>query len=137
MPKIGFDYTTGKFTNLRDSLYIQRWGKTFPGLDLIFEIRKAANWLLTHPDEDRTNLPNFLNNWLQKANKAIVAAPLSSTGSTIAPRMVSPTGEAAAGVRQSNIDVIRQVCERAGVTPDIHTTTDTKQLTMDKGGAFL
>lgn len=43
------------------------WRRHFPAVDLEAEIRKATLWLHNHPEKRRTNIAQFVVNWLRKA----------------------------------------------------------------------
>ena len=43
------------------------WRKTFPGVDVMTEVRKAHTWELANPTRIKKDRPRFLNTWLSKA----------------------------------------------------------------------
>jgi len=119
--KVGFDYATGKFTNLAGTQYLDIWADAYPAINLIQEIKKAAAWLLSNPKNRKTDLPRFLNNWLQKAQNQTPgqgggpARPFVGTGKGTEVRTTGPESDEANAVRQANRETIRLACERRGI----------------------
>jgi len=50
---------------------LDQWGKTYPSIDILQEIRKAHNWLLENPDEKRTRIGTYLGKWMRNAQKFV------------------------------------------------------------------
>lgn len=120
LPKVSFDYKTGKFINLAGTKYLETWGEAYPAIDLILEIKKAAAWLLSNPKNRKSDLPKFLNNWLQRAQNQAPATGVRSTHATTGGkgmqyRTTGPQGAVAEAARQANMATILRVCEQAGV----------------------
>ncbi len=66
IPKPRFDFVSGQFTDLADSL-IAGWAEAYPAVDVRQEIAKAAAWLMSNPKNRKSDYPRFLNNWLSRA----------------------------------------------------------------------
>lgn len=51
---------------------VSEYGKDFPGIDLMAELRKAHNWAVNNPRKRKTahGMPAFLSRWLSKAQDA-------------------------------------------------------------------
>jgi len=129
-PKIGFDYTTHKFTNLSmESPYIATWKEAYPAIDVIGELKQTAAWLVSNPKNKKTDLLRFINSWLQKAqNKAPAQGggpirPGHGAGKGTQVRTVAPTGPVAEAVHKSNMEAIRVACIQMGVSEESYNHT--------------
>lgn len=65
-PKAYFDYDAKLFVNLGDDL-ITAWAEAYPAIDVRAEITKAKVWLVSNPKNRKSDIPKFLNNWLNRA----------------------------------------------------------------------
>lgn len=65
-PKISFSFEKGIFENVSE-LFLTKWQSAFPAVDAQYQLEKMACWLLTHPQNRKSNYAKFINNWLSKA----------------------------------------------------------------------
>lgn len=65
-PKPYFDYDAKQFVNLDGDL-ITAWADAYPAVDVRAEIAKAKVWLISNPKNRKSDIPKFLNNWLNRA----------------------------------------------------------------------
>ena len=63
--KISFDPGSIDFTGITRA-DLDRWGKTYPAMDITHEIAAAAEWLLANPKNHKTNYRRFITNWLKR-----------------------------------------------------------------------
>lgn len=63
--KIGFDFSTGKFTNVNGQYDI--WCEAYPAVDVMGELKRMAAWLISNPKNKKSDYPRFINTWLSKA----------------------------------------------------------------------
>jgi hypothetical protein len=63
--RVFFDFKTGEFSNLNGKTEV--WIKSYPAVDVMAEIKKAAAWLVANPKNKKSDYPRFLNGWLSRA----------------------------------------------------------------------
>jgi len=68
VPSIRFDREAGRFTGIDDGR-LGTWGRAYPGIDVVAEIRKAAAWATANPHKAKKRWEAFLVNWLSRAEK--------------------------------------------------------------------
>ena len=47
---------------------VEKWGQTYPGVDVLAECRKALAWIEAHHPKTKRGMPAFLVSWLGRAN---------------------------------------------------------------------
>ena len=72
-PKLKFD--GGKWTGITDE-QIQVWKAAYPAVAIEEEIKKAAAWIVSNPqDAPKSNFGRFLNSWMERnQNRAAIRA---------------------------------------------------------------
>lgn len=71
--QISFSFQKNQFTGISDE-QISKWRKTFPKIDIIKEIQKATQWIISKParNKKRRKWKELLENeWFPRANEAI------------------------------------------------------------------
>lgn len=43
------------------------WTETYPGVNVLFELRKAKQWLTDNPSKQKRNVVSFLSRWMARA----------------------------------------------------------------------
>jgi hypothetical protein len=61
--EIDFDFTTHKFVGIVDAT-IQEWKEAYPAVDVIAQLKRMAQWLLSNPNKKKKNYRKFITNWL-------------------------------------------------------------------------
>ena len=46
---------------------IAKWQETYPAIDVKQEVRAAQSWLDANPQNKKSNIPRYLNNWLARS----------------------------------------------------------------------
>ena len=65
--KIGFDYTSGKWLNLKENIpIIESWKTAYPAVDIRAEMKSMAAWLMSNPKNKKHDMVRFANSWLKK-----------------------------------------------------------------------
>lgn len=77
VPKIEFDWANGCFQNITD-LHRRNWSTAYPDVDIDRELALAATWIVDNPDKPRTNLGQFLKNWMSRNGAVSNPVPQSS-----------------------------------------------------------
>lgn len=65
-PKIDFDAEGITWLNISESL-LAIWKTTYPAIDVIGQLKKAAAWVDANPKQRKSNWKRFLVNWLCRA----------------------------------------------------------------------
>jgi hypothetical protein len=60
---IDFNFDTHKFIGIDDT-HIKEWKEAYPAIDIITELKKMAQWLLSNPTKKKKNYRKFITNWL-------------------------------------------------------------------------
>ncbi|MEY9435549.1 hypothetical protein [Bradyrhizobium elkanii] len=107
-PKATFNYETGKVEQLADSV-VEKWQAAYPAIDVRAEIARAEAWLLANPKNRKSDLPRFLNNWLNRAqDRAPRAGGSPQPGRSFRPRpQTSFSGNSYSGTPDDEIPWLR------------------------------
>ena len=63
---ISLDMANGSWVGVTDQ-DMARWSQMFPGVNVQAELKKAALWVLGHPERAKVRWTAFLMRWLTKA----------------------------------------------------------------------
>jgi len=66
--KIGFSYETRKFTGVTKT-DIAEWSEAYPAVNIITEMRAAAQWLISNATKRKKNVRRFLTNWFTRSQE--------------------------------------------------------------------
>ena len=65
--RVTFDRERGEFVGIGEKR-VAAWGKTYPMVDVVREIDKAAAWLADNPRKMKKDLVRFLGGWMRRAD---------------------------------------------------------------------
>lgn len=77
--KITFDGSN--FQNINGHMAV--WKKAYPAIDIEIELQKAAAWLVSNPNNRKSQYGRFLNGWLTRAQDRAPRVGSSSTSSSL------------------------------------------------------
>lgn len=62
-----FDREAGEIRGITEKL-LQSWRAAYPAISVEDGIRQAKAWLMSHPTNEKKDIPKFLNGWLSRNN---------------------------------------------------------------------
>ena len=66
--KIDFNFEKRKFTEITEA-DTNSWKEAYPAVDIVGEIRRAREWLLSHPEKRKKNYRRFLTGWFSRSQE--------------------------------------------------------------------
>jgi len=89
--KITFDFSTSKFLNLNGK--IEKYKEKYPAVNVDSEILKMEAWLMSHPNNRKSQYMRFINSWLSRAQDNARGQPIKETIEQQAVRLRKEMGE--------------------------------------------
>lgn len=86
---------------------IAEWAEAFPAIDVLSECRKARQWLIDHPDRQKTyaGMLKYLNGWLSRSQDSAKSNAGNASGKATAPSFTESVGELMEWARRRELEV--------------------------------